>query len=215
MWSVIRKRVDLTTFLSSSARVSCSLRNPVNLDQSAMYGEGAYCACSAQSRSIARGTVSRCGVRSSCRSSKARLSSRSVRTRSPLALDLVIRAIYELDPPEAAETLALIESVGRADGPDHVRGRVVAQEAGRAVLEFPEQNWGADVTLLVSSLLAGEWADNAAFAGCRLVELELPAGLLPRPALPAPPEGLVGAVLQAPPRRAPAQLAAAGAPLAP
>jgi hypothetical protein len=30
----------------------------------------------------------------------------------------VIRAIYELDPPEAAETLALIESVGRADGPE-------------------------------------------------------------------------------------------------
>ena len=149
---------------SSSARVNCSLRKPVTLDQRAMYGEGAYCACRAQSRSMARGTVSRCRSRSSCRSSNARFSSRSVRTRSPLAFALVIRAIYELDPPEAAETLALIESVGRADGPEHVRGTVVAQADGRAVLEFPETNWGGDVTLLVSSLLAGEWADSAAFA---------------------------------------------------
>src|SRR5213596_390468 len=182
MCSVMRKREDLTAFRSSSARVSCSFRNPVTLDQRAMYGEGAYCACRAQSRSSARGTVSRCRARSSWRSSNARLSSRSVRTRSPLAFALVIRAIYELDPPDAAETLALIESVGRADGPAHVRGKVVSQAAGRAVLEFPEQNWGGDVTMLVSSLLAGEWADSAAFARCRLVELELPAGLLPGPA---------------------------------
>jgi ribulose-bisphosphate carboxylase large chain len=137
-----------------------------------------------------------------------------VRTRSPLAFDLVIRAIYELDPPEAAETLALIESVGRADGPDHVRGRVVAQEAGRAVLEFPEQNWGGDVTLLVSSLLAGEWADSAAFAGCRLVELELPAGLLPGPAFAAPDEVLVGAIVKPSLGLSPAEFAATAAALA-
>src|SRR5213080_291672 len=145
---------------------------------------------------MALGTVSCCGARSSWRSSNARLSSRSVRTRSPLAFALVIRAIYELDPPEAAETLALIESVGRADGPEHVRGKVVAREAGRAVLEFPEKNWGGDVTLLVSSLLAGEWADSAAFTRCRLVELELPAGLLPGPAFAAPDEVLVGAIVK-------------------
>jgi ribulose 1,5-bisphosphate carboxylase large subunit-like protein len=108
----------------------------------------------------------------------------------------VIRAIYELDPPEAAETLALIESVGRADGPEHVRGRVVAQTDGRAALEFPDTNWGGDVTLLVSSLLAGEWADSAAFARCRLVELELPAGLLPGPAFAAPDKVLVGAIVK-------------------
>src|SRR2546423_8505174 len=144
MCSVIRKSVDLTAFLSSSARVSCSLRNPVTLDQRAMYGDGAYCACRAQSRSIARGTVRRSGARSSWRSSNARLSSRSVRTRSPLAFALVIRAIYELDPPEAAETLALIESVGRADAPAHVRGTVVAHADGRAMLECPKENWVRD-----------------------------------------------------------------------
>ncbi len=119
-----------------------------------------------------------------------------MRTRSPLAFAPVIRAIYELDPPEAAETLALIESVGRADGPECVRATVVAQADGRAVLEFPEQNWGGDVTLLVSSLLAGEWADSAALARCRLVELVLPAGLLPGPAFAAPDEVLVGAIVK-------------------
>src|SRR5437899_2767007 len=214
MCSVIRKSVDLTALLSSSARVSCSLRNPVTLDQRAMYGDGAYCACRAQSRSIARGTVRRWGARSVCRSSNARLSSRSVRTRSPLAFALVIRGIYELDPPEASETLALIESVGRADGPEHVRGRVVAREAGRAVLEFPERNWGGDVTLLVSSLLAGEWADSAAFTRCRLVELELPAGLLPGPAFAAPDEVLVGAIVKPSLGLSPAKFASTAAALA-
>jgi ribulose-bisphosphate carboxylase large chain len=126
----------------------------------------------------------------------------------------VIRAIYELDPPEAAETLALIESVGRADGPDHVRGTVVGLADGRATLEFPERNWGGDVTLLVSSLLAGEWADSAAFARCRLVELELPAGLLPGPAFAAPDEVLVGAIVKPSLGLAPQEVAATAAALA-
>jgi Ribulose bisphosphate carboxylase large chain, catalytic domain len=108
----------------------------------------------------------------------------------------VIRATYELDPLEAAETLALIESVGRADGPQHVRARVSSQADGRAVLEFPVANWGGDVTLLVSSLLAGEWADAAAFTRCRLVGVEWPAGLLPGPAFEAPDEVLVGAIVK-------------------
>jgi 3-oxoisoapionate-4-phosphate transcarboxylase/hydrolase len=126
----------------------------------------------------------------------------------------VIRATYELDPPQAAETLALIESVGRADGPEHVRARVVAQDAGRAVLEFPASNWGGDVTLLVSSLLAGEWADSSAFARCRLVAVELPAGLLPGPAFPAPDEVLVGAIVKPSLGLAPAEVAAVASALA-
>jgi ribulose 1,5-bisphosphate carboxylase large subunit-like protein len=108
----------------------------------------------------------------------------------------VLRAIYEIDPPEAAETLALIESVGRADGPDQVRARVVSQEEGRALLEFPVTNFGGDVTLLVSSLLAGEWADAAVFSRCRLVGVEWPAGLLPGPAFDAPEKVLVGAIVK-------------------
>jgi ribulose 1,5-bisphosphate carboxylase large subunit-like protein len=108
----------------------------------------------------------------------------------------MLRVTYELEPAEAAETLALIESVGRADGPEYVRGRVVAQDGARAVIEFPEANWSGDVTLLVSSLLAGEWADSAAFTRCRLVEAEWPAGLLPGPAFEAPGAVLVGAIVK-------------------
>jgi 2,3-diketo-5-methylthiopentyl-1-phosphate enolase len=64
------------------------------------------------------------------------------------------------------------------------------------VLEFPKANWGADVTLLVSSLLAGEWADSAAFARCRLVAMELPPGLVPGPACDIADKVLVGAIVK-------------------
>jgi ribulose 1,5-bisphosphate carboxylase large subunit-like protein len=127
---------------------------------------------------------------------------------------VVIRATYELAPPESAETLALIESVGRADGPEQVRGRVVSVEQGRATLEFPAPNWGRDVTLLVSSLLAGEWADAAAFERCRLVEVEWPSGLLPGPAFAAPNTVLVGAIVKPSLGLSPAEVAATAAVLA-
>jgi ribulose 1,5-bisphosphate carboxylase large subunit-like protein len=106
----------------------------------------------------------------------------------------VIRATYELAPPDAAETLALVESVGRADGPEHVRGRVVALDGDRATLEFPAAT--NDVTLLVSSLFAGEWADSSAFERCRLVDVEWPDGFLPGPAFDAPNRTLVGAIVK-------------------
>ena len=126
----------------------------------------------------------------------------------------MIRATYELDPPGTAETLALIESVGRADGPVHVRARVVEQDGGRAVLEFPATNWGADVTLLVSSLFAGEWADSAAFGRCRLVDVEWPAGFWPGPLFSAPDAVQVGAIVKPSLGLAPAEFAAVAASLA-
>ena len=101
---------------------------------------------------------------------------------------------YEVAPPEAAETLALVESVGRADGPDHVRGRVVELGGECATLEFPAAS--NDVALLVSSLFAGEWADSSAFARCRLVGVEWPDGFLPGPAFDAPDRVLVGAIVK-------------------
>jgi 3-oxoisoapionate-4-phosphate transcarboxylase/hydrolase len=106
----------------------------------------------------------------------------------------LIRATYELDPPEAAETLALIESVGRADGPEHVRGRVVEVDGDRALLEFPAAT--NDVAMLVSSVFAGEWADSTAFGRCRLVAIEWPADFLPGPAFDAPDRVLVGAIVK-------------------
>ena len=108
----------------------------------------------------------------------------------------MIRATYEIEPAGAAEELARIESTGLRDGPERVRARVVAEDDGRAVLEFPEANWGGDVTLLVSSLFAGEWADSARVTRCRLVGLEWPDGLLPGPAFDAPAGVLVGAIVK-------------------
>ena len=46
----------------------------------------------------------------------------------------MIRVAYELDPPQAAETLALVESVGRADGPDEVHRAAIGKfEIGKYV----------------------------------------------------------------------------------
>ena len=117
----------------------------------------------------------------------------------------MLRVTYELDPADAAETLALIESVGRADGPEHVRARVVEITGDRAVLEFPAV--GRDVSLLVSSLFAGEWADSAAFRRCRLVAVDWPDEFLPGPAFEAPDSVLVGAIVKPSLGLTPAQVA--------
>jgi ribulose 1,5-bisphosphate carboxylase large subunit-like protein len=117
----------------------------------------------------------------------------------------VIRVTYELDPPEAAETLALIESVGRADGPERVRASVVGIEGNRVMLEFPAV--GSDVALLVSSLFAGEWADSAAFTRCRLVAVDWPEEFLRGPAFDAPDRVLVGAIVKPSLGLTPAQVA--------
>ena len=117
----------------------------------------------------------------------------------------MIRVTYELDPPEAAETLALIESVGRADGPERVRASVVGIEGNRVMLEFPAV--GSDVALLVSSLFAGEWADSAAFTRCRLVAVDWPKEFLAGPAFDAPERVLVGAIVKPSLGLTPAQVA--------
>src|SRR5919108_981427 len=107
----------------------------------------------------------------------------------------MIRVSFDIDPPEAVEALALVASTGLPDGPQFVRPSV-SDDDGLAWLEFPVENWGADVTMLVSGLVAGEWADLAAFARCRLVALEMPDGLLPGPAFPARPGVSVGAIIK-------------------
>src|SRR5688500_10055863 len=66
-----------------------------------------------------------------------------------------------------------------------VEGVVVEERDGVAVLEFPVANWGRNVPMLVSSLVAGEGVETRAFTRCRLVDLELPPGLLPGPAVGA------------------------------
>ncbi len=117
----------------------------------------------------------------------------------------MIRVTYELDPPEAADTLALVESVGRADGPEHVRARVIAVEGACATFEFPAVT--NDVALLVSSLFAGEWADSSAVAHCKLISVEWPGGFLPGPAFDAPERVQVGAIVKPSLGLTPAQVA--------
>ena len=124
----------------------------------------------------------------------------------------MIRVTYELAPPEAAETLALVESIGRADGPEHVRGRVVELDGDRATIEFPAAT--NDVALLVSSVIAGEWVDSSAFARCRLVGVEWPDGFLPGPAFDAPDRVLVGAIVKPSLGLSPAEVADTAAKLA-
>jgi ribulose-bisphosphate carboxylase large chain len=94
----------------------------------------------------------------------------------------VIRATYEIEPAGAAQTVALRASIGMEGGPDWARGRVVSESEGTAVLEFPEGNWGDNVALVVSVLVAGEGAETGAVTRCRLVGLEFPDRFLPGPA---------------------------------
>jgi ribulose-bisphosphate carboxylase large chain len=94
----------------------------------------------------------------------------------------VIRATFEIEPAGAAEGLAQRASTGMDGGPAWARGRVVAVEAGRAILEFPVANWGTNVGLLVSALVAGEGAEARALRRCRLVDLSFPDDFLPGPA---------------------------------
>ena len=114
----------------------------------------------------------------------------------------MVRVTYELEPASWAEELARVEA-----------GHVVSVEGGRAVVEFPQRNWGRDVTLLVSSVLAGEWADSAALERCRLVGLEWPEGF-PGPAFDAAEGVLVGAIVKPPLGLAPREFAETAAALA-
>ena len=124
----------------------------------------------------------------------------------------MIRATYELEPPTAAEALATVTSTGVADDPGGARP-AVEQEGALTTLSYPDTNWGADVSLLVSALLAGEWADLAGIEHCRLVRIEWPDGL-PGPAFDAPPGIRVGAIIKPSLGLTPAQAAATAAALA-
>jgi len=82
----------------------------------------------------------------------------------------VLRATFDLRPPGSATVLVPL------------RGRLVSEHGSSVVVELPEDNWGANVNLLVSSLVAGEFMEARAVTTCRLIGLELPDALLPGPA---------------------------------
>jgi ribulose-bisphosphate carboxylase large chain len=100
----------------------------------------------------------------------------------------VIRATYELEPHGSAARLAAVASSGR--------GTVMDEGGGRAVVDFDEGDVGGSLPLLLSSVVVGEAGEDRSFSRCRLVGLELPPGLLPGPAFPAPPVVSVGAIVK-------------------
>ena len=108
----------------------------------------------------------------------------------------MVRVTFELDPPASVGILASLASTGLPDGPAFVRPTIASAEGGRAVLDFPDANWGADVTMLISALVAGEWADVAAFTRCRVLKVEWPATIGPGPSFGASRGVRVGAIVK-------------------
>ncbi len=108
---------------------------------------------------------------------------------------MTLRARYWVDPPEWAARLAVLESVGLVDAETGARARVVAQERDEVTLEFPALAGETDATVLVSSLVAGEWGDRADMRSCRLVGVDWPAAL-PGPAFGPAEKPVVGAIVK-------------------
>ena len=99
----------------------------------------------------------------------------------------MLRATFDLSPADAVGVLAPL------------RGHVVAHEGSTVVLDLPEDNWGADVNLLVAALVAGEVMEAGALTRCRLVGLDVPEGLLPGPAFGASGDAVTVGVIVKPP----------------
>ncbi|HUQ63254.1 MAG TPA: RuBisCO large subunit C-terminal-like domain-containing protein [Acidimicrobiales bacterium] len=97
----------------------------------------------------------------------------------------MIRATFEVEPVGWSEAFAEWRAV----------------EAGRAgnriALEMPDDNWSG-IDLLVSAIVAGEAMEVGGLRRCRLVELDLPDGYLPGPALGASmhPDNSVGVIVK-------------------
>ena len=96
----------------------------------------------------------------------------------------MLRATVEMQPAGTADVLAPLA------------GRVISEDGAYVVLDLPEDNWGDNVGLLVSSLVAGEVTEVRRLTRCRLVGLEVPAGLLPGPATGAAPGVSVGVIVK-------------------
>jgi Ribulose bisphosphate carboxylase large chain, catalytic domain len=106
-----------------------------------------------------------------------------------------VRATYEVRPPAWGETLAILQSVSLADGPEHVRARLVDVQGERVTLDFPALDGETSAEQLLASCVAGEWADRGDLESCRLVAVEWPDGL-PGPAFPARPGVAIGAIVK-------------------
>jgi 3-oxoisoapionate-4-phosphate decarboxylase len=124
-----------------------------------------------------------------------------------------VRAVYEIRPPAWGETLAVLQSVSLADGPESVRARVVDVQGERVTVDFPALDGETTAEQLFATCIAGEWADRGDVESCRLVEVEWPEGL-PGPRFPAQPGVSVGAIVKPAQGLAPEEAASVAAELA-
>jgi len=106
-----------------------------------------------------------------------------------------VRAVFEIRPPEWAETLAVLQSVSLADVHSDVRARVVDLDGERVTLDFPALDGETSAEQLLALLVAGEWADRGDVERCRLVSVEWPSGFS-GPAFGAADGTAVGAILK-------------------
>jgi ribulose 1,5-bisphosphate carboxylase large subunit-like protein len=107
----------------------------------------------------------------------------------------LVRAVYDLRPPEWAETLAVLQSVSLADVHSEVRACVVDVDGTRVTIDFPSLDGETSAEQLLAACVAGEWADRGDFQSCRLLSVEWPDAL-PGPAFGAVPGVQVGAILK-------------------
>jgi ribulose-bisphosphate carboxylase large chain len=106
-----------------------------------------------------------------------------------------VRATYEIRPAAWGETLAILQSTSLADGPEHVRARVVEVSGERVTIDFPALDGETAAEQLLATCVAGEWADRGDLESCRLVSVEWPDGL-PGPAFPAAAGVSIGAIVK-------------------
>ena len=87
-----------------------------------------------------------------------------------------MRAVFDLRPPEWAETLAVLQSVSLADVHSEVRARVVDVDGTLATIDFPALDGVTSAERLLTGCIAGEWADRGDVEASRLLRVEWPPG---------------------------------------
>jgi ribulose 1,5-bisphosphate carboxylase large subunit-like protein len=106
-----------------------------------------------------------------------------------------MRAVFDLRPPEWAETLAVLQSVSLADVHSRARAQVVEVDGTRVTIDFPALDGETSAEMLLAGCLAGEWADRGDLESCRLLSVDWPDGF-PGPRFGARDGVRVGAIVK-------------------
>ena len=106
-----------------------------------------------------------------------------------------MRAIYDLRPPEWADTLAVLQSVSLKDVRSAARAQVVDVDGTRVTIDFPALDGETSAEQLLTACIAGEWADRGDLETCRLVAVEWPKGFA-GPRFGAGPGVRIGAIVK-------------------